>query len=278
MFFIFSIHWLYAFVAVQHERAPRSCIPNSHLSAGLIATHTDPKGFSSIHQIPLHHPHNRLFLPMPIHLPTAFSSSLDSQLSRHYSHFNAFHPSVFDSLHFAASNGSLLAPPPPPPAPPSLPPPSLIPADTPSIEPSLESRENILTHTFHAPNAFKSLPTKNDSGSVQTSPFHIPGTFSMPAKSVKDANGKEDEVSSSEEILTLHNLPNSSTLATQNDQDIIFESAAKLLILTVKWVRSIPSFNQLSAIDQNVLLEECWAELFIIMSAQYGLPIGSKSH
>lgn len=100
----------------------------------------------------------------------------------------------------------------------------------------------------------------------------------MPAKSVKDANGKEDEVSSSEEILTLHNLPNSSTLATQNDQDIIFESAAKLLILTVKWVRSIPSFNQLSAIDQNVLLEECWAELFIIMSAQYGLPIGSKSH
>lgn len=29
-------------------------------------------------------------------------------------------------------------------------------------------------------------------------------------------------------------------------------------------------------IDQNLLLEESWAELFVIMSAQYGLPIESK--
>lgn len=29
--------------------------------------------------------------------------------------------------------------------------------------------------------------------------------------------------------------------------------------------------------DQNLLLEESWAELFVIMSAQYGLPIESKN-
>lgn len=265
-------------LAVQHERAPRSCIPSSHLSAGLIATHADPKGFSSIHQIPLHHPHNRLFLPMPIHLPTAFSTSLDSSLSRHYSHFNAFHPNVFDSLHFAATSGGLLAPPPPPQSSLPPPPPPLISADVPTTESSIESRDNSSTHSFHIPNAFKSLPTKIDSIHVRTSPFHIPTTFPTLISSAKDANGKEDEVSSSEEILTLHSLANSSSLTAQNDQDIIFESAAKLLILTVKWVRSIPSFNQLNAIDQNILLEECWAELFIIMSAQYGLPIGSESY
>lgn len=263
--------------AVQHERAPRSCMPNAHLSAGLIGAHTDPKGFPSIHQLPLHHPHNRLFLPMPIHLPTAFT---DSPLSRHYSHFNAFHPNVFDSLHFAAANGNLLAPQPPAPAgvPPLPPPPSLISTGSPPSEPSIEARENMFLHPLHA---FKALPSKNESHILQTSPFHMPGTFPTPThKYTKDVNGKEDEVSSSEEILTLHSLASSSpssATTTQNDQDIIFESAAKLLILTVKWARSIPSFNQLNVIDQNILLEECWAELFIIMSAQYGLPIGSKA-
>lgn len=252
-------------------------MPSSHLSAGLIGVHTDPKGFPSM-QLPLHHPHNRLFLPMPIHLPTAFS---DSPLSRHYSHFNAFHPNVFDSLHFAAANGNLLVPQPPSQTagiPPALPPPpSLISTDSPPNEPSIEIHEHIFPRALHA---FKALPSKNEPNPMQTSPFHFPGTFSSPTiKHNKDVNGKEDEVSSSEEILTLHSLvslsPSSAT--AQNDQDIIFESAAKLLILTVKWARSIPSFNQLNAIDQNILLEECWAELFIIMSAQYGLPIGSMA-
>lgn len=258
--------------AVQHERAPRSCIPNSHLTAGLIG---DPKGFPIIHQIPLHHAHNRLFLPMPIHLPAAFSSgvNLESSLSRHYSHFNAFHPNVLDSLHFAAANGNLLAPPPPPPPPP------IIPSDTAATEPSIEPPDNTVSHAFHAPNAFKATaPPRNESHIFRANLFQMPGTFPNLPQHNKDGNGKEDEVSSSEEILTLHSLASTSTAATHADQDIIFESAARLLILTVKWVRSIPSFNQLNTIDQNILLEECWAELFIIMSAQYGLPIASKLH
>ncbi|XP_065164532.1 nuclear receptor subfamily 2 group E member 1-like [Atheta coriaria] len=53
----------------------------------------------------------------------------------------------------------------------------------------------------------------------------------------------------------------------------IYESAAKLLFLSIKWARSIPSFLQLSYRDQSVLLEESWNELFILTAAQWALPI-----
>lgn len=86
---------------------------------------------------------------------------------------------------------------------------------------------------------------------------------------------KEDEVTSSEEI-RMENLTSIQLPHTITEQEAIFESAAKLLFLAVKWAKSIPSFNQIAVRDQNLLLEDCWAELFIIMSAQYGLPIGSE--
>lgn len=263
--FLFSYSFFH--VAVQHERAPRSCIQGSHLANGLISTHTDQKVFSSIHHIPLqHNPHSGLFLPMPIHLPTTFPSTLDSQLTRHYSPFSSFHSNVFDSLHFAASNPNLFPMPPPP----------LISNDKMPSKSTIDMRENSVTHPFHMSNVFKTFSSKNESN-----PFHlksIPTTVSLPtiSKLTRNDNGKEDEVSSSEEIVTLHNSAATLSSNSQSEQDIVFESAAKLLILAVKWTRSIPSFIQLSSTDQNLLLEECWAELFIIMSAQYGLPIGSK--
>ncbi|XP_017777690.1 PREDICTED: nuclear receptor subfamily 2 group E member 1-like [Nicrophorus vespilloides] len=52
----------------------------------------------------------------------------------------------------------------------------------------------------------------------------------------------------------------------------IYESAAKLLFLSIKWARSIPSFLQLSYRDQSILLEESWSELFILTAAQWTLP------
>lgn len=53
----------------------------------------------------------------------------------------------------------------------------------------------------------------------------------------------------------------------------IYEFAAKLLFLTVKWARSIPSFLQLSFHDQSILLEDSWSDLFILSAAQWTLPI-----
>ncbi|KAF2899528.1 hypothetical protein ILUMI_06644, partial [Ignelater luminosus] len=53
----------------------------------------------------------------------------------------------------------------------------------------------------------------------------------------------------------------------------IYESAAKLLFLAVKWARTIPSFLQLSYRDQSILLEESWSELFVLTAAQWALPV-----
>lgn len=55
--------------------------------------------------------------------------------------------------------------------------------------------------------------------------------------------------------------------------DNVYESAAKILFLAVKWARSIPAFLQLSAADQSVLLEEGWPDLFVLSAAQWQLPV-----
>ncbi|PSN45138.1 hypothetical protein C0J52_18292 [Blattella germanica] len=57
----------------------------------------------------------------------------------------------------------------------------------------------------------------------------------------------------------------------------VYESAAKLLFLAVKWARSIPSFLQLTFRDQAILLEEAWSELFVLSSAQWALPVDEES-
>ena len=40
----------------------------------------------------------------------------------------------------------------------------------------------------------------------------------------------------------------------------------------VKWARSIPSFLQLPARDQTILLENAWSQLFILSLAQWSIP------
>lgn len=83
-----------------------------------------------------------------------------------------------------------------------------------------------------------------------------------------NSSGKEDEVTSSDSNFT--------NLRTNFKREAIFESAAKLLFLAVKWARSVPSFSQLPVRDQTILLEESWAELFVITSAQWGLTIDNE--
>ena len=51
----------------------------------------------------------------------------------------------------------------------------------------------------------------------------------------------------------------------------VYESAAKLLFMSIKWARSVPSFLQLQEGDQTMLLEDSWAQLFIIGLAQWAI-------
>ncbi|ELT91492.1 hypothetical protein CAPTEDRAFT_53417, partial [Capitella teleta] len=59
--------------------------------------------------------------------------------------------------------------------------------------------------------------------------------------------------------------------------DNIYETAARLLFMSVKWARNIPSFLQLPFRDQAILLEESWSELFILSAAQWSLPLDPNS-
>ncbi len=53
--------------------------------------------------------------------------------------------------------------------------------------------------------------------------------------------------------------------------DNVYESAAKLLFMCVKWAKSIPSFVALAKREQTALLEDAWAPLFIISLAQWNI-------
>lgn len=86
-------------------------------------------------------------------------------------------------------------------------------------------------------------------------------------KSLKE---KENEVTSSGEI-----PPTNCTVRLKSTQ-ALYESATKLLFLSIRWAKSIPSFNQLSLNEQRKLLNDSWAELFIIAASQWGLSIDDE--
>lgn len=65
-------------------------------------------------------------------------------------------------------------------------------------------------------------------------------------------------------------------LATFQPQDNVYETAARLLFMAVKWAKSLPSFAGLPFRDQVILLEESWSELFLICAVQFCLPMDNN--
>ena len=58
-----------------------------------------------------------------------------------------------------------------------------------------------------------------------------------------------------------------------NGVENVYETAARLLFMSVKWARNIPSFLQQPFRDQAILLEESWSELFVLSTSQWSMPI-----
>lgn len=75
---------------------------------------------------------------------------------------------------------------------------------------------------------------------------------------------KENEVTSSEEI--------PSNLVIKSAQSLT-DSAMKLLFLTIRWIKSISSFNLFSSTEQRRLVMHSWPELFVLSAAQWGFAI-----
>ena len=53
----------------------------------------------------------------------------------------------------------------------------------------------------------------------------------------------------------------------------VYESAAKILFVSIKWVKSVPSFVSLPPSDQLLLLEAAWSTIFVINIAQWNVNL-----
>ncbi|XP_013398470.1 photoreceptor-specific nuclear receptor-like [Lingula anatina] len=61
-----------------------------------------------------------------------------------------------------------------------------------------------------------------------------------------------------------------------SESETMYEHAARLLFMAVKWSKSLPSFANLPFRDQVILLEETWGELFLLCAIQWSMPLESS--
>lgn len=207
--------------AVQHERAPRSCIgppiPGSPFALDLCR----PSAFGpGSFFMPLHHFQSHPPPPSTapqLHPSPATTADLGSgqppSISRYFSTLSS--PYV-DSAFLSRSKVSLLS-------------------------------ESLFGRSLFSP----------ASQSKDTFPF------------TTISNAKEDEVTSSES--------QSNESVTLTSKDAVFESAAKLLFLAIKWAKGVPSFSQLPSEDRKTLIQESWADLFVLTSAQWNFSDSSTT-
>ncbi|XP_058056876.1 protein dissatisfaction [Anopheles bellator] len=66
--------------------------------------------------------------------------------------------------------------------------------------------------------------------------------------------------------------PDGSTVVRLPTWEILQETTARLLFMSVRWVRCLIPFQTLSKSDQHLLLQESWKELFLLNFAQWSVP------
>ncbi|XP_035712614.1 photoreceptor-specific nuclear receptor isoform X1 [Folsomia candida] len=73
---------------------------------------------------------------------------------------------------------------------------------------------------------------------------------------------------------TNNSLPNGVEIPTIYNpaHETIYETSARLLFMAVKWAKNLPSFGTLPFRDQVILLEEAWADLFLLNAIQWCMP------
>lgn len=62
-----------------------------------------------------------------------------------------------------------------------------------------------------------------------------------------------------------------------NSAELVCEAAARLLFMSVKWVKNLPAFVALPFVDQSLLIEDAWSELFVLGAAQFQLPLDAEA-
>ena len=64
--------------------------------------------------------------------------------------------------------------------------------------------------------------------------------------------------------------------AASRETETVYETAARLLFMSVRWTKNLASFSALAQTDQALLLEESWAELFLLCAVQWCSPHTSQ--
>uniref|UniRef100_A0A336LLB1 CSON001310 protein n=1 Tax=Culicoides sonorensis TaxID=179676 RepID=A0A336LLB1_CULSO len=226
--------------AVQHERAPRNC--------GSTHSLLHSNGFSS-ELYPMSEvtfPTSNLFLPF---------APLPSFYFANYSDMGRFPSAIYPS-------SSLWDP---------L---NLVSNYIPNI-PSMD--QSTLNHAPKIHHINEDSRTKT--GSAIGSP-----NIDIEANQSKSPTSEDEivEVTSTEEPhKNSHTFPNykDSIIAPPfqlTSRELLHESATKLLFLSLKWIKTVPSFSQIPLNDQKLIIHEAWAELFVLTAAQWGFPIDSN--
>ncbi|XP_026465058.1 photoreceptor-specific nuclear receptor-like [Ctenocephalides felis] len=254
---------------VQHERAPRSCLPNQQ--------HNSTQNLGNIPPNQTYHLHGtntlaatqettsrRMLAPLVgVQHHPGFYLPLPFNTTGHYiPHHPNFAPVIDGSRYFGGLFDS----------------PSLA-----GLNPFLSGFNN-LSGIYKQDTTYKDIihpiPIQPTNTNSILNPEKKSDQISFGASSTTSpVSAKDDEVTSTEGLpLTGSTSSNPNQVATSfvptpSGGENVYESAAKLLFLAVKWARSIPSFAQLSLRDQSLLLEESWAELFVLTAAQWNLPI-----
>jgi len=65
--------------------------------------------------------------------------------------------------------------------------------------------------------------------------------------------------------------------ASSNSAELVCEAAARLLFMSIKWVKNLPAFVALPFVDQALLIEDAWTELFVLGAAQFQLPLDADT-
>ncbi|XP_019872455.2 nuclear receptor subfamily 2 group E member 1-like [Aethina tumida] len=223
--------------AVQHERAPRSTQTNiHHYPLGLTARYRTLHG-------------SGLFSSLPLHLqnPPILDAHLNPQsgIPSHYLHQGLLYPGMLSPFTKPLLHPGLTIPPSSP---------YLQKPQHTLFSASLNSRSGIKDDEVSSSEEItqEKCGAEDNSGEDTKSRLELPIIHDSCTQNTRQFD-----------------LPSLNLFPTEN----IYESAAKLLFLSIKWARTIPSFLQLSYRDQSILLEESWSELFVLTAAQWVLPV-----
>lgn len=117
--------------------------------------------------------------------------------------------------------------------------------------------------------------------------LHSPTKFGSPAHIVSRHSEKIQETKYKDEVFMEYMKERQKTIQTEGSKSTsilvdskrfyeqwtlsgeVYEPAAKLLLLTVKWLYTIPSFLRMKRTEQCSLLCSNWREIFILTAAQY---------